>query len=162
MLRKELRLCSATLHEGLQERCELEVSKHKTKTKDTNISYLASRGGTIQCAQRVGEQLCHTSQRRVQATPLRPLHGVIKGEDRSPRILWVCHSIQGPPHTSRPLLARVKSWDGSPDSGTIRPTCRDASTGTKSPAAEEDDGMDADPCCVTATTGDASVVSSPV
>jgi hypothetical protein len=72
------------------------------------------------------------------------------------------HSIQGLPHTSGPLLAQVKSRDGSPDSGTIGPTRRDASAGTKSPVVEEDDGMDADPCCVTATAGDASVVSSPV
>jgi hypothetical protein len=50
VLKKELGLCLAALHEGLQERRELEVPKWKIETKDTNVSYLAGRDSAIQCA----------------------------------------------------------------------------------------------------------------
>lgn len=99
----------------------------------------------------------------MQTAPLRPLRGVVKGEDCSPpRFCGSTHSIWDPPHASGPPLARAKSQDGPPDAGTIEPPHRDAFVGVNSPATEEDDNTDADPCCVAATTEDASIVSSPV
>jgi hypothetical protein len=62
ILKKELGLCPAALHEGLQERSGLEIPKRKTETKSINISYLASRGRAIQCAQCIGKQLRNVSQ----------------------------------------------------------------------------------------------------
>jgi hypothetical protein len=44
MLKKELGLCSAVLHEGLQERHGLDVPKRKIETKIIDISYLVGRG----------------------------------------------------------------------------------------------------------------------
>jgi hypothetical protein len=86
MLKKELGLRPAVLHERLQGRRKSETPKCKTETESTSVSYLAGRGSAIQCAQRVGEQLRHASQRRVQAPPLQPLRGVVKGEDCSPQV----------------------------------------------------------------------------
>jgi hypothetical protein len=61
MLKKELRLRPAVLHEKLQGRRKSETPKHKTKTKSTSLSNLAYRGSTIQSAQHVGEQLRHAT-----------------------------------------------------------------------------------------------------
>jgi hypothetical protein len=161
MLKKELGLCSVVLHEGLQERHGLDVPKHKIETKIIDVSYLVGRGNAIQCAQRVGEQLRHASQRRVQTMPLRPLHGVVEGKDRSPWILWVCLLDLGSAHTSRPPLARVKSQDSPLDASAVEPPRCDASVEANSLVTKEDGG-DTDPCYIAATTGDASTVSPPI
>jgi hypothetical protein len=70
MTKKELGFCLAALQERLQGRRRLEIPRHKTKNKSTSASYIASRGGAIQCAQHAGEQLRHASHRCMKAVPL--------------------------------------------------------------------------------------------
>jgi hypothetical protein len=50
MLKKELGLCLAALHNRLQEKHGLDVPKRKIGTEIIDVSYLASRGSAIQCA----------------------------------------------------------------------------------------------------------------